>query len=75
MRAFYLLLLIIMLAALGVFVVQNHDPITLRYLDRVAMFPLAAVVGAAYVLGMFSGWTVVGLFRRSLKKVTQRPSN
>jgi putative membrane protein len=72
MRFFYFLLLVIFLGAVAVFAVQNKDPITVKYLDREASYPLAAIVGAAYVLGMLSGWTVVGMVRRSFRRVTER---
>ena len=72
MRFFYFLLLVLFLGAVTVFAVQNKDPITVKYLDREASYPLAAIVGAAYVLGMFSGWTVVGMVRRSFARVTER---
>jgi uncharacterized membrane protein YciS (DUF1049 family) len=75
MRLFYLLLLAIMLAAVGIFAYQNDGGVTVRYLDRSVSYPLAWVVGASYLLGMLSGWTVVGLFRRSLQRVTERPQS
>ena len=33
----------------------------------------AAVVGISYALGMLSGWTIVGMLRRSLHRITDRP--
>jgi lipopolysaccharide assembly protein A len=73
MRAFYALILLIFIAAVAVFAVQNNEEVTLRYLDRSAPLRLSLLVGAAYILGMLSGWTVVGIFRRSLQRVTERP--
>jgi lipopolysaccharide assembly protein A len=72
MRFFYFLLLVLFLGAVTVFAVQNKDPIAVKFLDRELSYPLAAIVGAAYVLGMFSGWTVVGMVRRSFRRVTER---
>ena len=73
MRAFYALILLIFIAAVAVFAVQNNEEVTLRYLDRSAPLRLSLPVGAAYLLGMLSGWTIVGIFRRSLQRVTERP--
>ena len=36
---------------------------------------VAVILGAAYVLGMFSGWTVVGLLRRSLNRSSELLEN
>jgi len=71
MKLFYFLLLVLLIGAIVVFAFQNKEEVTVKYLDRSASFPLAAVVGAAYVLGMFSGWTIVGLLRRSFQRVTE----
>jgi lipopolysaccharide assembly protein A len=70
-KLFYFLLLVVLIGAVVVFAVQNKDPVPIKYLDRSESFPLSAVVGAAYVLGMFTGWTIVGLLRRSLRRVTE----
>jgi uncharacterized integral membrane protein len=72
MRWIYLLFLIVFLAAIAVFAVQNHEDISIRYLDRTIQLPLSLLIGATYLLGMFSGWTVVGILRRSLSRVTER---
>jgi lipopolysaccharide assembly protein A len=72
MRVFYFLLLVVMIAALAVFAVQNRDEVTLNYLDRSLKWPMAAVLGAVYVLGMLSGWTLVGMFRRSWQGIRER---
>ena len=49
-----------LLGAIGVFALQNRESITLQYLDQNVTCPLALLVGIVYVLGMLSGWTVVG---------------
>jgi putative membrane protein len=72
MRFFYLIVLLAFVVGVAAFAVQNNEAITLRYFGRnlTTSFPL--LVGAVYVLGMLSGWTVVGLLRRSLERVTER---
>jgi putative membrane protein len=72
MRFLYFLILVAFLAAVGLFAWQNHEEVTLHYLDRTLAAPLSLLVGAVYVLGMLSGWTVVGMFKRSLQRVTER---
>jgi uncharacterized integral membrane protein len=73
MRVIYALLLLAFLAVLGIFAFQNSEDVTIRFLEWATPVPLAVVAGAAYVLGMFSGWTVVGFLRKSLRRVTARP--
>lgn len=72
MRLFYFILLVIFVGALVAFAVQNRDPVAIKFLNWGDSYPLPAVLAAAYVLGMFSGWTVVGMLRRSLRRVTER---
>jgi lipopolysaccharide assembly protein A len=61
--------------AVAVFAVQNREDVTIKYLDRSLSCPMAVLVGAVYLLGMISGWTVVGILKRSLQCVTERSSN
>jgi uncharacterized integral membrane protein len=72
MRAFYGILLVLFVAAVVVFAVQNNEDIALNYFNYKDTLPLAAVVGAVYLLGMLSGWTVVGFVRRSIHSMTAR---
>lgn len=71
MRLFYGLILLILLGAIGIFALQNHETITLQYLDRSVACPLALLIGIIYLLGMVSGWTVVGFVSRSLRRVSE----
>ena len=73
MRVFYFLLLMVFLGSIGVFALQNPGTITVRYLDRNLTFPLALLIGSIYLAGMLTGWTVVGMFRRSLHKISDPP--
>jgi uncharacterized integral membrane protein len=75
MRIFYGLLLLALLAVVGVFAVQNDEAVTVRFLNWDMVIPLALVAGVSYLLGMFSGWTVVGFISRSLRRVTGRTTN
>src|SRR5437879_5805018 len=73
MRFVYWFILLMVVVVIAVFAVQNNEDVTLRYLDRSFSTSLPILVGAVYLLGMVSGWTVVGLLTRSLRRVTQRP--
>jgi lipopolysaccharide assembly protein A len=75
MRFFYFLTLLIVLAALVIFAVQNNEAVTLRYLDRSVTSSMPVLIAVVYLLGMVSGWTVVGFLKRSLQRVTARREN
>ena len=72
MRLVYLLILLIVLAALILFAVQNHETVTLQYLNQTVSCSLPLLIAVVYVLGMVSGWTVVGFLKRSIQRVTER---
>lgn len=69
-RFFCLLVLLVLVGAVAVFAYQNAGQVSARFLTW-SVAPVAAVAGAAYLLGMFSGRTVVGIFRRSLRRATE----
>jgi uncharacterized membrane protein YciS (DUF1049 family) len=75
MRFVYLLILLLVLAAVILFAVQNNEEVTLRYLDRSLSSRLPVLIAVVYVLGMLTGWTVVGFLRRSVRQVTERRAN
>jgi lipopolysaccharide assembly protein A len=62
-------LVLIGLAVAG-FAYQNHEDLTLTILDRSVTAPAIQILGAAYGLGMLTGWSVVGLLRRSFVRAT-----
>lgn len=74
MRVIYGLFLLIFLAAAGLFAWQNHKDVTIRFWDNAVTCPLSVVIGGVYVLGMLTGWSVVGVLRRSWQRVAQSPS-
>jgi putative membrane protein len=73
MRFIYGFILVVLLAAIGVFVLQNRGNVTLNYLDRTVTTSVAILIGATYALGMITGWTVLGFLRRSIHRVSQAP--
>lgn len=72
MRFVYFFLLLIVVAAVVIFAVQNNETVTLQYLDRSVSSSLPLLITVVYLLGMVSGWTVVGFLKRSLQRVTER---
>jgi uncharacterized membrane protein YciS (DUF1049 family) len=72
MRFVYLLILLVVLAAVVLFAVQNNEEVNLRYFDRSLSATLPVLIAVVYVLGMLTGWTVVGFLRRSVRRVTER---
>ena len=74
MRFLCFLFLVALAGAVGIFAWQNEDGVTIRFPDWTLPMTLAAVAGASYVVGMFSGWSIVGMIRRSVHRVTDRPT-
>ena len=72
MRFFCFLVLAAAIAAVTVFAVQNDESVSIKYFDREISLPMAQLVGGVYALGMVSGWTVVGMLKRSIERVTDR---
>lgn len=73
MRFLCFLFLLVFAGIVGAFAYFNQQEVTLSFFDRSLTAPIAAVAGAAYVLGMLSGWTIVGMIRRSVHYITERP--
>jgi uncharacterized membrane protein YciS (DUF1049 family) len=72
MRFVYLLILLVVLAAIVVFAAQNNVEVTLRFLDQSLSSTLPVLIAVVYALGMLTGWTVVGFLRRSFRRMTER---
>jgi uncharacterized integral membrane protein len=73
MRAVYLIILLLLLAALCIFAFQNRGDVTIHYLDRSLTCTMAVLVVAVYLVGMVTGWTVIGFMRRSIRRISERP--
>ena len=71
MRAFCLIFLVAFTAAVALFAYYNQDPTTIRFAGWQETSSLATIAGIAYVLGMISGWTVLGMIRRSTNRVVE----
>jgi uncharacterized integral membrane protein len=71
MRVVYFLFLLVFVGAVGAFAYYNQQPVTVRLLEWSLETNVALVAFAAYGLGMLSGWTVVGMIRRSWDRVVE----
>jgi uncharacterized integral membrane protein len=71
MRVLYFLFLVAFVVAVGMFAYFNQQPVTVRFLDWSTPTNVALVAFAAYMVGMLSGWTVVGMLRRSWHRVVE----
>lgn len=70
MRYLQIALLVLFLLALLIFAAQNTRSTSIAFLSWEKQLPLALLAVIIYVLGMLSGWTVVGFVRRSLRSVS-----
>jgi uncharacterized membrane protein YciS (DUF1049 family) len=70
MRVLCLLFLAAFAGVVALFAYQNQQPIMLTFLNYTVEASVATVAGVIYALGMLSGWTVVGMLRRSLHNLT-----
>jgi uncharacterized membrane protein YciS (DUF1049 family) len=72
MRLLSFVLLVIVAVATYLFATENNDFITVHFYDWHWTTKLALLIGVIYFLGMFSGWFVVGMVRRSMERVVRR---
>lgn len=69
MRFLCVLFLVLLTAAVAVFAYYNQEAVTMKFWEWTLAAPLSVVVGATYVLGMVSGWTLIRMVRRSAGSV------
>ncbi len=80
MRWLWFLIFLLLAAAIITFAVINRDRVAINYINYVDQtfsvqsihVPMAALIAGVYVLGMLTGWTVVGFIRRTVRHVTER---
>ena len=73
MRFLCFVFLLVFAGAVAAFAYFNQAEVTVRFLEWSKTASLAQIIGIAYGLGMLSGWTVVGMLRRSLRQVADTP--
>lgn len=71
MRYLYAMLVILLTAAVLVFIGQNIGSVTVSYVTMRFTLPLSVLVVLVYVLGMFTGGSLSGLFRSLFRHATQ----
>jgi uncharacterized integral membrane protein len=75
MRFLSFLFLLAFVGVVVAFAVQNQQPVSLDFFNWQVTGSVALVIGAAYVLGMLSGWSIVGMLRRSLHRFSEAPED
>ena len=73
MRLLCFVFLLLFAGAVAAFAYFNQDEMTVRFLQWSTTASVAHVTAIAYGLGMLSGWTIVGMLRRSLRRVAEGP--
>jgi uncharacterized integral membrane protein len=68
-------LLIVLLAAVLTFILQNWQFVPMKFLGLGVTAPLGVLALGAYLLGMLSGWAVFSFVGRSLRSVAEAPKN
>jgi uncharacterized integral membrane protein len=68
MRWLYLAIVIVFVAAILIFAFQNLGVVTMSFLGFSVRAPLAILAAVVYVLGAFSGGSLFGLLRHSLRE-------
>ena len=67
MRWVYLIVVVLFVAAILIFAVQNIDVVTMSFLGFGIRAPLAILAVIFYVLGAFTGGSLFALLRHSVK--------
>ena len=73
MRIFQAAILIIFLASIAAFALQNNALTRVRFLAWEISAPLSLMIVGVYLLGMISGGAVLGFVRRSIRRVSEHP--
>jgi uncharacterized integral membrane protein len=71
MRWVYLILLLAIVAVIVAFVLENREDETVMFFNQKITAPLSVFFVAAYLLGMWSGGTVVGFMKRAYRHATE----
>ena len=72
MRWVYLALLLVIVTIIVVFIVQNDEKQTVTFFNQRITAPLSVYFVVVYFLGMWTGGTVVGFFKRAYQHATGR---
>ena len=75
MRFFQATILIVFLAMVAAFAIQNNGLAKVSFLIWEISAPLSILIVGVYVLGMLSGGAVFGFVRRSIRRVSEHPQS
>ncbi|AKJ95422.1 MULTISPECIES: lipopolysaccharide assembly protein LapA domain-containing protein [Thioalkalivibrio] len=67
MRYLYTLLIIVFVAVVAIFAIQNLRLVTLNFLTLYVTLPLALLIVGIYLLGLVSGGALVALLKRWIR--------
>ena len=67
MRRVYLIVIIVFVAAIVAFAIQNRELVTMSFLGLNVRAPLAVMAVIVYVLGAITGGSLFALLRRSVQ--------
>jgi lipopolysaccharide assembly protein A len=68
MRWVYLAIVVVFLAAIVIFIVQNRELVTMSFLGFGVRAPLAILTAVVYVLGAITGGSLYALLRKSVRE-------
>jgi len=72
MRWVYLVLLVVIVTMIVFFFAQNRENETLKFFNQSITAPLYLFFVAVYLLGMWTGGTVVGFVKRAYQQATEK---
>ena len=73
MRLVFFIFLVAFAGAAALLAYESQHDVTLTFFNQSITTNVPLLVGLTYLAGMLSGWTVVGILRRSLNRVIQEP--
>jgi uncharacterized integral membrane protein len=71
MRLFSFLFLLAFAGAVGLFAWQNRQEVTLNFFQWSVTADMALILGAAFLAGMLSGWSLLGMLRKSARRTVE----
>jgi lipopolysaccharide assembly protein A len=73
MRWVYVIVVVVFVAAMILFAIQNREVVTMSFLGFSLSAPLAILAAIAYVLGGITGGSLYALLRKSVRESRLRP--
>jgi uncharacterized integral membrane protein len=67
MRWIHITIVVLFVASVAIFALQNFEVVTMRFLGFSVRAPLAVLVAVVYLLGMVTGGSLWSLLRRSIE--------